>query len=91
MEPSPLYRPVRVVDSNGWDTQRGTHRTKQVHYQLYDGTKSFVEMPEDQYTAENVQSALENAANTHAQIMSVQGPIVASGSVAQVNPWSGNG
>lgn len=74
MDDKPLYKPIRVVDSSSYDTQRGTHRTKQVHYVLADGTRSYVEFPHDQYTAEAVQSALQEAAEQHYAVMGTIGP-----------------
>lgn len=68
----PRYRATHVTDSSSYDATRGAHRTKQVHFVLADGTKSYVEVPLDTYDAATVQRHLEAAATAHERIMSLQ-------------------
>jgi hypothetical protein len=56
----------------GYNQMRGTHRVKRVNYQLYDGSTSYVEVPVEDYNAENVKAALQQAAKTHIEVMSIE-------------------
>jgi hypothetical protein len=87
---SPAYRATHVVDSSSYDTTRGTHRTKQVHYVLYDGSRSYIELPLDQYSADRVAELLQHAAEQHAQVMSIEGPPGQPQPSGMTNPWLQN-
>lgn len=84
---APQYRATHVTDSSSYDATRGAHRTKQVHYVLFDGTKSYVELPLDQYDADTVQQLLQHAAEQHAQVMSLEGPPGMPQAGGVTNPW----
>ena len=64
--------PIRIEDGTSYNPTKGTHRVRNVHYRLPDGTQSYVTIPHDEYTADRVQAELANAADTHAQVMSVR-------------------
>ncbi len=64
--------PIRIEDGTSYNPTKGTHRVRNVHYRLPDGTQSYVTIPHDEYTAERVQSELAQAADTHAQVMAVR-------------------
>lgn len=87
-QPKPAYRLTHVTDADSYSQQRGTHRVKQTHYVLADGTKSYVELPVDEHTAENVQAKVEEAAANHFDIMSLQGPPTVPGMPTNANPFS---
>ena len=89
--PKPLYRTTHTTDSDSYDTTRGAHRTKRVHYVLYDGTRSYVELPLDQYDADRVQELLQHAAEQHVQVMQIEGPPVSDGQPMTTNPWLNTG
>jgi hypothetical protein len=64
--------PIRVEDGTSYNPTKGTHRVRNVHYRLPDGTQSYVTIPHDEYTAERLASELAAAAQTHAQVMAVR-------------------
>jgi hypothetical protein len=64
--------PIRIEDGTSYNPTKGTHRVRNVHYRLPDGTQSYVTIPHDEYTAERVQAELANAAQTHSEVMSVR-------------------
>jgi hypothetical protein len=84
---APRYKPTHVIDSNSYDPVRGTHRTKQVHYRMADGTRSYVEIPVDQYGPEAVKEALDKAADVHEAVMQTNPNMPAIPLNAQPNPW----
>lgn len=87
---APSYRATHVTDSTSYDATRGAHRTKRVHYVLYDGHRSYVELPLDQYDADRVAELLQHAAEQHAQVMSIEGPPGQPQAGAMTNPWLRN-
>lgn len=64
--------PVRIEDGTAYNPTKGTHRVRNVHYRLPDGTQSYTTIPLDEYTAERVTGELAQAADTHAQVMGVR-------------------
>lgn len=84
---APRYKPTHVVDSTSYDATRGTHRTKQVHYRMADGTKSYVELPIDQYNPDNVKAALDTAADVHEAVMSTTPNSTGMAVSSTANPW----
>lgn len=84
---NPPFTVTKVTDSSGYDAQRGAHRTKQVHYKLADGTTSYVELPLDQATPEQVHQALTQAAEHHAAIMSLQPGVPPQSGMAEPGPF----
>lgn len=88
-EPKPAYRPISVEDLNNFTPTEGTHRIKRVHVMFHDGHKTFVDIPESQYSREAVEAKLQAAAQAHQDVMSIEGPPTYPGQPAQPNPWSG--
>lgn len=83
----PAYKPTHVTDSTNYDALRGTHRTKQVHYVMADGTRSYVEIPHDEYTADKVKEELDKAVSNHAAVMNINPGPTSSLPQTDPNPW----
>lgn len=74
--PQPAYQISNVQDVSEYDPMRGQVRSKRVNYRLWDGTTSYVVIPLDKYTADEVRRELEAAAQKHSDITAIKGPPV---------------
>lgn len=74
--PQPAYQIQGVQDVSEYDPMRGQIRSKRINYRLWDGTASYVVIPLDKYTADEVRRELEAAAQKHSSITSIKGPPV---------------
>ncbi|MGH3850671.1 MAG: hypothetical protein ACRDRT_13365 [Pseudonocardiaceae bacterium] len=70
--PDGAVTPIRIEDATSYSPTKGTHRVRNVHYRLPDGTTSYITVPLDEYNAETVHSALAEAAQVHAEVMAVR-------------------
>ena len=86
---APRYKPIKVTDAAELDGMGRAVRAKRVDYQLADGTQSYVVIPHTEYNVENLQAALEQAANQHEAIMRVRGNPIMPGDMTS-NPWERN-
>lgn len=80
---------MSVQDVTDYDPLKGTVRAKRINFKLADGTNSYVIVPLDMFTREHVEKVLTEAANHHADIMSIKGPSTLRGmsGKASDNPW----
>lgn len=76
MSSKPGFRVASVTDSMAYSPEKGTHRVKNVNLEMFDGTHTYVTLPHDQYTAENVAKMAQEAAEEHARVMGLKGPPV---------------
>jgi hypothetical protein len=72
-EPKPHYMPISVEDVTDYDPMKGAIRAKKINYKLADGTVSYVTVPLDLYTKDEVTAALQAAADHHVGVMSIRG------------------
>ena len=87
MEEQTRFRALSVQDTTDYDPMKGAIRAKRVNYKLHDGTTSYIIVPHDQYTAENVHKMLMIEAEKHDQVLAVRDhtfPVTRSGAG---NPW----
>lgn len=80
-------KPVSVEDTTDYEPGKGSYRAKRVNYQLPDGTRSYVVIPHEAYTAENVAARLQAEAQKHAEVMAVRVSPTAGYSTGIDNPF----
>lgn len=66
-------KPTSVEDVTDYHPVHGAVPSKRVNYEMHDGTQSYVLIPRQAYTAQNVATALNEAADTHEQVMQLRG------------------
>lgn len=86
-DPKPRYQPVSIQDVTEYDPMKGTVRAKRINYVLHDGTQSYITIPLDRFTKEQVDKDLAAAADHHDSVMSIKGPPPGYQPTNETNPF----
>lgn len=73
---SPLYSVTRVEDSTMLGTSGGFQRSKRVYFVLSNGTSSYVEIPLNGFTRDNVANLIEQHVGDLLDVLTISGPPV---------------
>ena len=79
-------KPVSIEDVTDYHPTQGAVPSKRVNYEMQDGTKSYVLIPRHSYSVDSVARALNDAADTHEQVMQLRGHPVTP-DFSQSDPW----
>lgn len=85
MNEQPMWRVSDPTDVMDYTPQAGTHRAKKIVVTFADGNSTYITVPIDKYTPEEVNKRAHEAAITHAQVLSLQGPDI-NGPISETPP-----
>lgn len=72
----PAWIIVRIEDNTSFTPGTGPVRIKRVYFALYDGTQSYVDIPFDKFTQQEVNKQVDMHASQLAEVAALTGPIV---------------
>lgn len=76
---APAWSIVRIEDNVSFTPGTGPVRIKRVYFALYNGEQSYVDIPFDKFTPQEVNKQVDQHAAQLAEVSALRGPMVTMG------------